>query len=124
WLRGERPGGNKLAVDEAELAAAIHARGNRSVESDWYMVLTEQRYFAGDYQDAYRIARIAAGLQTFTAGYNTRGAHALFYALSIAALYADASAAQRAEFDAELVPLRRQLTRLAGLCAANHEHMH
>ena len=124
WLRGERPGGNKLAIDEAELGAAIHARGNRSVESDWYMVLTAQRYFAGDFRDAYEIARIAEGLQTFTAGYNTRGEHALFYALSIAALYVDAPAAKRAEFDAELVPLRRQLARLAGLCAANHEHLH
>jgi predicted ATPase/C4-dicarboxylate-specific signal transduction histidine kinase/tRNA A-37 threonylcarbamoyl transferase component Bud32 len=123
WLRGERPGGSKLAIDEADLAAAIHARGNRSVESDWYMVLTAQRYFAGDFQGAYEIARIAAGLQTFTAGYATRGEHALFYALSITALYADAPAAQRAEFDAELVPLRKQLARLAGLCAANHEHM-
>ncbi len=124
WLRGERPGGRKLAIDETELGASIHARGNRSVESDWYMVLTAQRYFAGDVRDAYEIARIAAGLQTFTAGYATRGEHALFYALSIAALYTDAPAAQRTGFDAELVPLRRQLARLASLCAANHEHMH
>ena len=124
WLCGERPGGSKLAIDETELGAAIHARGNRSVESDWYMVLTAQRYFAADFQSAYEIARIAESLQTFTAGYATRGEHALFYALSIAAIYVDAPAAKRAELDAEIAPLRQKLARLARLCAANHEHMY
>jgi hypothetical protein len=56
WLRGDRRHGNTLGTEtrsEAEQTAVIQARGNRSFEADWFMVLTIQRYHAADFRAAY-----------------------------------------------------------------------
>jgi signal transduction histidine kinase len=127
WFSGERRHGNTLGsdeMDETACTAAIQARGNRSFESDWFMLLTIQRYHAEDFAAAYEFASTSAALQAFSAPFATRCEHAMFYALAIAALYPDAAPAQRATYDAELTELREQLRRWTELCAANHAPMH
>jgi predicted ATPase/GAF domain-containing protein len=126
WLRGERRHGNTLgtaALDEAAHTAAIKARGNRSFEADWFMVLTILRYHAEDFAGAYELAKVSAGLQPFCAGFVTRVEHAMFFALATTALYHEATAARRAEYDAELATIRGDMRRWAELCPENHEHM-
>jgi predicted ATPase/signal transduction histidine kinase/tRNA A-37 threonylcarbamoyl transferase component Bud32 len=126
WLRGERRYGNTLGTEsraEAEQTAVIQARGNRSFEADWFMVLTIQRYYAEDYRGAHEAAKIAAGLQPFCAGFVTRVEHAMFFALTMAALYAEGAPNERAEYDAALEAIRGDMRRWAELCPENHEHM-
>jgi signal transduction histidine kinase len=125
WLRGERRHGNTLGngdLDEAAWTAVIQARGNRSFEADWFMMLTIQRYYADDFVAAHRYAKISAGLQPFCAGFVTRSEHALFFALATAALYPQATPEQRAEYDADLATIRDSMTRWVALCPENHEH--
>ena len=126
WLQGARRHGHTLGTDEqdeASLTAEIQARGNRSFEADWFMVLTIQRFHAGDFVAAHEFAEIAASLQPFCAGFATRVEHALFYTLTTAAVYADATEERRAEYDAKLEVIREQMRRWVALCPANTEHM-
>jgi predicted ATPase/signal transduction histidine kinase/tRNA A-37 threonylcarbamoyl transferase component Bud32 len=126
WLQGVRPHGNTLGtadLEEAACTAEIQARGNRSFEADWFMVLTIQRYYAEDFAAAYEFARTAATLQPFCAGFITRAEHAMFLGLSMAAVYSDAGPERRAELDAGLETIRAQMRRWVGLCPENHEHM-
>jgi predicted ATPase/signal transduction histidine kinase/tRNA A-37 threonylcarbamoyl transferase component Bud32 len=126
WLRGERRYGSTLGTEtrtEAEQTAAIQARGNRSFEADWFMVLTIQRYYAEDFRAAHEFAKIAAGLQPFCAGFVTRVEHAMFFALTITALYGAATPEQRAEYDRTLDTIRGDMRRWAELCPENHAHM-
>ncbi len=126
WLQGERRRGHTLGTDErdeAALTAEIQARGNRSFEADWFMVLTIQRFHAGEFVAAHQFAEIAAGLQPFCAGFATRAEHALFFALATAAVYADATEEKRAEYDAKLEVIREQMRRWVALCPENTAHM-
>ena len=62
WLRGERRYGNTLGTESStrhQQTAVIQARGNRSFEADWFMVLTIQRYYAEDFRAAHEFAKIA-----------------------------------------------------------------
>jgi predicted ATPase/predicted signal transduction protein with EAL and GGDEF domain len=126
WLRGERRYGNTLGtpeLDEPARTAAIQARGNRSFEADWFMILTILRYHAGDFAAAHAFAEIAEDLQPFCAGFVTRAEHAMFYALAIAAVYPAATAEQRAAHDAKLAAIREQMWRWVKLCPNNVVHM-
>jgi len=126
WLCGERPHGNTLRtaeLDEAARTAEIQARGNRSFEADWFMVLTILRYHAEDFAGAHAFAEIAAGLQPFCAGFVTRPEHALFYALATAAVYSSADEQGQRAHDAKLAAIREQMRRWVALCAENVEHM-
>ena len=126
WLSGERHHGNTLGTaeqDEAARTAAIQARGNRSFEADWFMVLTILRYHAEDFAAAHAFAEIAASLQPFCAGFVTRPEHALFHALATAAVYPSATPKQRATHDATLTAIRDEMRRWVTLCAENIEHM-
>jgi signal transduction histidine kinase len=126
WLRGERRYGSTLGTEartETEQTAVIQARGNRSFEADWFMVLTIQRYYADDFRAAHEFAKIAAGLQPFCAGFVTRVEHAMFFALSMAALYTEATPEQRVEYDRTLETIRGDMRRWAELCPENHAHM-
>jgi predicted ATPase/GAF domain-containing protein len=125
WLEGERRYGKTLGhgdVNEDAWTAAIQARGNRSFEADWFMVLTIQRYYAEDFAAAHRFAKIAAGLQPFCAGFATRAEHALFFALATTAVYAQATPAQRKELDSELEAVRESMRRWVALSPENTEH--
>ncbi|HEY3516753.1 MAG TPA: diguanylate cyclase, partial [Gammaproteobacteria bacterium] len=126
WLCGERQHGNTLStaeLDESARTAEIRARGNRSFEADWFMVLTILRYHAEDFAAAHAFAEIAAGLQPFCAGFVTHAEHALFYALATAAVYPSADARQRENYDAKLAAIREQMRRWVTLCPENTEHM-
>jgi predicted ATPase/signal transduction histidine kinase/tRNA A-37 threonylcarbamoyl transferase component Bud32 len=126
WLQGERRHGDTLGTDErdeASLTAEIQARGNRSFEADWFMVLTIQRFHAGDFAAAHEFAESAATLQPFCAGFATRVEHALFFALATAAVYADAPEDRRTAYDEKLAAVREQMRRWVALCPANTEHM-
>jgi histidine kinase len=126
WLEGRRPGGAQLAtdeIDEQRWTAEIQARGNRSFEADWFMLLTIQRYHAEDFAAAHAFAEIAAALQPFCAGFATRVEHALYFALATVARYPQASREQRAGFDAKLAAVREQMRRWVALCPENSEHM-
>ena len=126
WLCGERQHGNTLStaeLDESARTAEIQARGNRSFEADWFMVLTILRYHAEDFAGAHAFAEVAAGLQPFCAGFVTRPEHALFYALATTAVYPFANARQRETYDAKLAAIREQMRRWVVLCAENVEHM-
>jgi predicted ATPase/signal transduction histidine kinase/tRNA A-37 threonylcarbamoyl transferase component Bud32 len=126
WLQGERRHGNTLGTDELDEAACtaeIQARGNRSFEADWFMMLTIQRYYAGDFAAAYEFAKIAASLQPFCAGFITRAEHAMFLALSMIAVYPDAEDERHTELDLGLTAIREQMRRWVSLCPENHEHM-
>ncbi len=126
WFCGERNRGNTLGTserDEEAWTAEIQARGNRSFEADWFMLLTILRYHAEDFAAAHAFAEIAAGLQPFCAGFVTRAEHALFYALSTAAVYPTANRAQRAAHDTKLAGIREQMRRWVALCPENIEHM-
>jgi signal transduction histidine kinase len=126
WLAGERHYGNTLGsaeLDETARTVAIQARGNRSFEADWFMILTILRYHAEDFTAAHAFAEISAGLQPFCAGFVTRAEHALFHALTTAAVYPAADAKQRAAYDTTLAAIRDQMRRWVSLCAANTEHM-
>jgi signal transduction histidine kinase len=126
WFRGERSHGNTLGnteLEEAARTAAIQARGNRSFEADWFMILTILRYHAEDFAGAHAAAEIAAGLQPFCAGFVTRAEHALYYALATAAVYPAADRERRAAYDAKLAAIREQMRRWVELCGENTEHM-
>jgi predicted ATPase/predicted signal transduction protein with EAL and GGDEF domain/tRNA A-37 threonylcarbamoyl transferase component Bud32 len=126
WLRGERRHGNTLGtaeLDEAARTAVIQARGNRSFEADWFMILTILRFHAEDFAAAHAFAEMAAGLQPFCAGFVTRAEHALFHALATAAVYPAADPDARGGYDAKLAAIREQMRRWVTLCAENIEHM-
>ncbi len=126
WLQGARPRGDTLGTeeaDEAALTAEIQARGNRSFEADWFMLLAIQRYMAEDFAAALEHAKVAATLQPFCAGFVTRAEHALFYALAMAAGYPAAGESERAELDAKLEAIRADMRRWVSLCPENTEHM-
>ena len=126
WLEGRRPRGDTLGTVEAEesvLTAEIKARGNRSFEADWFMILTIQRYHAGDFAGALEFATIASTLQPFCAGFVTRVEHATFFALAMAARYTDAGEHDRADLDAKLEAIRAEMRRWVSLCPENTEHM-
>jgi GAF domain-containing protein len=126
WLCGARQHGNTLGtaeLDESARTAEIQARGNRSFEADWFMVLTILRYHAEDFAGAHAFAEIAAGLQPFCAGFVTHPEHALFYALATAAVYPGTDRQQREKHDAKLAAIREQMRRWVALCAENIEHM-
>ncbi len=126
WLQGERRHGNTLGTDEIEedaCTAEILARGNRSFEADWFMMLTIQRYYAEDFAAAHEFAKIAASLQPFCAGFITRAEHAMFLALSMAAVYPNAELERRDELDMGLDSIREQMRRWVTLCPENHVHM-
>jgi predicted ATPase/signal transduction histidine kinase len=127
WLQGDRRHGNTLGTDEHDetaCTALIQARGNRSFEYDWFLQLAMLRYHSGDFAAAYRFARAAQDLLQYAAGFVTRGEHALFTSLAIAALYPAADAAQRADYEAELARNRELLREWAANCPDNHLHHH
>jgi predicted ATPase/signal transduction histidine kinase len=126
WLEGRRPHGDRLGtelLDEAAWTAEIKSRGNRSFEADWFMVLTMQRYYAGNFAAALEFAEVAAALQPFCAGLVTRVEHAMFRALAIAARYSEATRSEHAVFDARLEEIRASMRRWVSLCPQNTEHM-
>jgi predicted ATPase/signal transduction histidine kinase len=126
WLRGERPHGNTLGTDtrsEDQCTAAIRARGNRSFESDWFMLLTRQRYLCGDFDGAYRFAREAENLIPFSAGFITRSDHNFYYSLTAAALHDGASAKDRVELESRLAENQDELKRWADNCPRNFRHL-
>src|SRR5690606_34917370 len=105
WLRGERPRGNTLgtdALDEAQLGAAIRARGNLSFESDWMTLRVMQRFFAGEHREAARLAREGEPLLPYSAAFVSRPEYEFYHALSLAALAREAAAAERARFVARI----------------------
>jgi predicted ATPase len=109
---GDRRHGNTLGSDEHDetaCTAIIQARGNRSFEYDWFLRLAMLRYYCGEFTAAYEFARTAEALIPYSAGFITRGEQAMFFALSITALYADADAARRTVYDAELAACRESL---------------
>jgi predicted ATPase/signal transduction histidine kinase len=125
WLEGERRHGNTLGhgdVTEAAWTATIQARGNRSFEADWFMILTIQRYYAEDFVAAHEFAKIAASLQPFCAGFATHSEHALFFALATAAVYSQALPEQRGELGEALATVRESMRRWVALCPENHRH--
>jgi predicted ATPase/signal transduction histidine kinase len=126
WLRGDRPRGNTLgseAESEEQCTAAIRARGNRSFESDWFMLLVRQRYLCGDFEGACRFVREAENLLPFSAGFITRSDHNFFYSLTVAALCASAAPADRAEYEARLAANQAELARWADNCPQNFRHL-
>jgi signal transduction histidine kinase len=126
WLQGERPHGNELHVwdmDERQATAAIEARGNRSFESDWYMLLLMQRYFAGDYEAAYAFGEKSEALVPFSAGFVSRVEHELYLALTAAALAAGAQGQRRSELRERLDASADQFDAWAELCPQNFAHM-
>jgi signal transduction histidine kinase len=127
WLSGDRRYGNTLGAEDAdELActAVIQARGNRSFEADWYLLLSMQRYYCGSYKEAYEYARTTAALVPFAAGFVTRVEHVFFYSLALTALYPDANEAERTDYETQLAANRQQLARWGALCPDNFQHMH
>ncbi len=60
----------------------------------------------------------------YAAGFVTRGQQATFLALALAALYPQADAAERRDYDAELARNRDLLRQWAEGCAANYGHLH
>ena len=127
WLRGERRHGDTLGADdhdETASTAIIQARGNRSFEYDWFLQLAMLRYHSGDFAASLRFAKIAEELVPYAAGFVTRGKQATFLALALAALYPQADAALRHEYDAELARNRDLLRQWAEGCPANYGHLH
>jgi len=127
WLRGERRHGDTLGADdhdETACTAIIQARGNRSFEYDWFLQLAILRYHSGDFAGSLHFAKIAEELVPFSAGFVTRGKQATFLALAVAALYAQANAAERVGYDAELARNRDLLRQWAEGCPANYGHLH
>jgi predicted ATPase/signal transduction histidine kinase len=127
WLQGERRHGDTLGSDEHDetaCTALIEARGNRSFEYDWFLHLSQLRFHAGDFAAAYRFIRKADALLPYAAGFVTRGEQALFHALAIAAIYAEADAAQRPAYDAELGANRDLLRQWANRCPENYGPLH
>jgi predicted ATPase/signal transduction histidine kinase/tRNA A-37 threonylcarbamoyl transferase component Bud32 len=126
WLRGERRHGDTLGSDEhdeREWTAQVLARGNKSFESDWFMQLTKLRYLQGDFEAAYDLACTSQELQSFSAGFITRGEHNFYYALTLAALCTDAEPARREELLAVLTCKLGQLEEWAETCPHNLQHM-
>jgi predicted ATPase len=69
WLMGRRACGDTLGtadLSEEEFTAATHAARNLSFESDWYAVLIQQRYFAGNYAAAHQAAVDSAAIVPFS----------------------------------------------------------
>jgi predicted ATPase/signal transduction histidine kinase len=127
WLRGERPYGDTLGcaeADEAQCGEIIGARGNKSFEADWFLLLSMLRYYSGAYREAFDAAKTASELLPFAAGFVTRAEHVFFYSLILTALYPCATAAERAQFDAQIKRHRGELRSWAELCPANREHMY
>jgi signal transduction histidine kinase len=127
WLRGDRAHGDTLGSDiesEPQCTATIRNRGNRSFESDWFMLLTRQRYMAGDFTAAYEFALESENLLPFSAGFITRAEHNFYYSLTLTALYADAPPEKREEFDRLLDTNQQQLGVWAENCPPNFAHMH
>ena len=127
WLRGDRPHGNTLGSDledEQQCTATIRARGNKSFEADWFMLLARQRYLCGELDRAYEFARAADSLLPFSAGFVTRSEHTFYHALIIAALYPSAAPDRGRELDDELATRRAELRAWAENCPANFRHMH
>lgn len=122
WLCGDRPQGDTLGseqLDEQAISAAIEARGNRSFESDWHIVLTIQRYLCGDYEAAYRFAEKSETLIPFSAGFITRVEHVFYFSLALTALYSEASSTQREQFEFRLEENQRRLKIWADICPEN-----
>jgi predicted ATPase/signal transduction histidine kinase len=127
WLRsgpGHRQDLGSNEQDEAACTEAIRARGNKSFESDWYILLLINRYLRGLYREALQFARISEQLLPFSAAFVTRSEHTLFYALTLAALLPEAPEEERA---AMLELLDRQEAEFAAWsrgCEANFRHSH
>ena len=127
WLRGERPHGDTLASDaqdEAELTRAIRARGNRSFESDWLIVLTMHRYLCGDFEAAHAFAKQSETLVPFSAAFIPRAEHNFYYSLTLTALDAAATPEQRKQHAARLNQNQMQLKGWADACPENFAPMY
>ncbi len=127
WLQGDRAHGQTLGSDEHDetsCTAMIQARGNRSFESDWFILLAMHRYYCTEYRAAYDFARFSETLLPYSAGFVTRGEQAAFFALSIAALCGDASIEEGPILAAELEHNRTLLKQWAESCPENYGHLH
>jgi predicted ATPase/C4-dicarboxylate-specific signal transduction histidine kinase len=127
WLRGGTSHRQDLGSDEEDEAActaAIHARGNRSFESDWYILLLMNRYLRGEYREALAFARTSQELLPFSAGFVTRSEHTLFYALTLTALLPEAPEAEREDMLALLDQQEAEFAAWSRGCEANFRHAH
>ncbi|HEY5568329.1 MAG TPA: AAA family ATPase [Gammaproteobacteria bacterium] len=127
WLRGERPHGDTLGgnvENEQQCTESIRARGNKSFESDWFMLLAMQRYLCGNFTQAEEFAREAAILLPFSAGFVTRIEHNFYYSLTGTALYETAAPAERAKLEADLAARQDELKAWADNCPENFRHLH
>lgn len=127
WLSGDRPHGSTLGVgelDEERAGAEIAARGNLSFESDWMTLLLMQRYFAGDFRGAVRIARDGERLLPYSAAFVTRPEYEFYHALSLAALASGAEPSERSALEDRLDEAEALLARWAEHCDENYGHLH
>lgn len=127
WLmgRGSDRGGLQVGgLEESQSTEIVRARGNKSFELDWFMLLEMQRYLAGNFRAAYELGREAEALLPYGAGFVIRVEHVLYHSLSAIALYRQADAAQRQRDDAMLAANRRLLADWAAGCPENFLHFH
>jgi predicted ATPase/signal transduction histidine kinase len=127
WLMGERREDGRLGfdgLDEADATEIIKARGNKSFELDWFMLLEMQRYLRGDFRAGYELGCEAQALLPYGAGFITRAEHALFHSLCMVRLYPAAPADERGRLMEELTEHRRQLGLWAEHCPENYRHFH
>jgi predicted ATPase/signal transduction histidine kinase len=126
WLRGERPHGHTLGTDtqsEQQCTEAIRARGNRSFEADWFMLLAKQRYLCGDVNRAYELCQEAERLLPFSAAFITRSEHSFYYALTAARRHDEAEAPERADLERLVAARHEELKTWAADYAPNFAHM-
>ena len=126
WLRGERQHGNTLGSDtesEQQCTESIRARGNKSFEADWVMLLARQRYLCGDFARAYELCEEAQKLLPFSGAFVTRSEHSFCFSLTAAALHDEARPAQRAGLEAVLAAHHAELKAWAADCPPNFTSM-
>jgi hypothetical protein len=109
---------------EATLLAELQATNvSKSMLSHFQALRAMQRYFAGEFAEAWRISQEAEALLRFSTGLLTIAEHQFFQSLVITALWDAASVQERAAFNAKLDANEQKLSTWAASSPHNFGHL-
>jgi predicted ATPase len=126
WLRGDFAGttlDGKDFNEPAMLAELQATSASKSMLSHFEALRVMQRYFAGEYAEAWRISLVSAQLLPYSVGLLTIAEHVFFQSLAATALWETASESERAEFTATLDAHEKSLANWAASAPHNFEAM-
>lgn len=125
WLSGSKALPETHAIEQERAhTLVVQAHDNRSLQSEWYLLLLRKRFLSGEYSSALDFSRAFEALQTHSRAFVIESEHAFYTALTLAALYPGASANDQRSFAESIGGHRARLAEWAKLCPANRKSLH